>query len=308
VIGNPFLAAVHLAYNGHRPISLSPDMLWVLISQTVGRSIEAAADESRRFCVDHPGRLTIETTPLAGALVADGSNEPWHAVLDRVLRQARRYTQPSLDLLVPRFSTTGPIERTAFEIISLASIQPFFRFRLTTTSCGIPAVTLEGEEEDWQTLAHRLEGFRGLVPAERLVRMQSALAKLGAAAGGDVDKEFWRSIYRVGPRGPCRSHDAEGWVLSFLPPRTSARRGSAGRSELASGPVCGLSAVPFRWVERGENGSIRRRRSMELLAGFVGVAQDATLRLRPEIGWAVRQRSESGDETAALAAGSSARE
>jgi len=46
----------------------------------------------------------------------------------------------------------------------------------------------------------------------------------------------------------------------------------------------GLSKAPFRWnyLDRGYD--------MELLGGFVGVAQDSvTLTLRPEIGWAVRE-------------------
>jgi hypothetical protein len=45
-------------------------------------------------------------------------------------------------------------------------------------------------------------------------------------------------------------------------------------------------------VERDLDGRLRRTRPMEFIAGFVGVAQDPeTLCLRPEIGWAVRERA-----------------
>lgn len=45
----------------------------------------------------------------------------------------------------------------------------------------------------------------------------------------------------------------------------------------------GLAKAPFRWQYYS------REYNMEFLGGFVGVRQDSeTLRLRPEIGWAVR--------------------
>ena len=47
----------------------------------------------------------------------------------------------------------------------------------------------------------------------------------------------------------------------------------------------GLARAPFAW------NYLRREYPMEFLGGFVGVRQDPeTLRLRPEIGWAVRDR------------------
>jgi len=46
----------------------------------------------------------------------------------------------------------------------------------------------------------------------------------------------------------------------------------------------GLARAPFVWKYFGQ------RFEMEFLGGFVGVGQDpATLTLRPEIGWAIRE-------------------
>jgi len=50
----------------------------------------------------------------------------------------------------------------------------------------------------------------------------------------------------------------------------------------------GLARAPFVWEYLGD------ALDMELLGGFVGVAQDpATLTLRPEIGWAIREMARS---------------
>jgi hypothetical protein len=48
----------------------------------------------------------------------------------------------------------------------------------------------------------------------------------------------------------------------------------------------GLARAPFLWKY------LDRRYEMEFLGGFVGVRQEAdTLRLRPEIGWAIREQA-----------------
>ena len=52
----------------------------------------------------------------------------------------------------------------------------------------------------------------------------------------------------------------------------------------------GLARAPFDWMYYEE------QFDMEFLGGFVGVAQDPdTLALRPEIGWAVRQKATEGE-------------
>ena len=53
----------------------------------------------------------------------------------------------------------------------------------------------------------------------------------------------------------------------------------------------GLARAPFVWEYRDEQGDVLRRWNMQFLGGFVGIGQDPeTLCLRPEIGWAVRER------------------
>jgi hypothetical protein len=47
---------------------------------------------------------------------------------------------------------------------------------------------------------------------------------------------------------------------------------------------CKPSKAPFLWSSKGAN------YNMEFIGGLIGVAQDpATLALRPEIGWVVRE-------------------
>src|SRR5262249_40929519 len=41
---HPVIAALHRAFSDHRPVSLSPDMIWLLIAQAVANHINAHAE------------------------------------------------------------------------------------------------------------------------------------------------------------------------------------------------------------------------------------------------------------------------
>jgi hypothetical protein len=43
-----------LAYAGHRPVALSPDMIWLMICQGVAHHINANAEQLRPQFVKHP--------------------------------------------------------------------------------------------------------------------------------------------------------------------------------------------------------------------------------------------------------------
>jgi hypothetical protein len=184
---------------------------------------------------------------------------------------------------------------------------------------------LEGTSIDWQAVADGAERFAPLGLDWWLSPLRRVLGQFARAAGGEVDRPFWESIYRIHPAEES-SHSAStlGWIgvlFPYLndpqglptvrnpwlsgerdldelldPDRTVGRRrmssaGDPGYLVEAQFPS-GLAGAPFTWDERDRNGQRIHRWDMELLGGFVGVTQEAeTLRLRPEIGWAVRERA-----------------
>jgi hypothetical protein len=133
-----------------------------------------------------------------------------------------------------------------------------------------------------------------------------------AAAGGEIDRGFWESIYKYrGPRGSGSPH-VSGRALSLFPymvnpgakyAHFSGRRAAVpplgrnpwlgakpgrdgpGRDDFPALPA----RAPFRWLY------LEQAFEMEFVGGLVGVRQDPeTLCLRPEIGWAVREAKAAG--------------
>ena len=310
---HPLVAAVHHAFRGHRPLCLSPDMIWLTICQGVANHVNAHAEELRPRLVRHGGKAKIDVR--RDDFVKGSPENPWPEVFDEFSAGLRDHVGPALDLFLPAFSTTGPAERAAAGVVLLNALQSYFEYEVHTR-CGIPAITLEGMAEDWEALADRAGAFAGF-GLERWVEMlRPILRQFVRASRGDVQASFWRSLYKLNDQsgGPVIT----GWITAFFPylkhyrtgratvpiegffgggrisPEEMLYPGEERRRDFAHGPTIeslpgGLSKAPFRWEY------LDRTFAMEFLGGFVGVAQDReTLALRPEIGWAVREAAAGG--------------
>jgi hypothetical protein len=326
---HPLVAALSRAYAEHRPVSLSPDMIWLLICQGIAHHINANAEELRQHFVEHKGQPVLE---VRRDDFRRGSPEnPWPEVFGEFSAQIREHIGPKHDLFVASFSTTGPTEKAASEVVLLDAVQRYFHYLLIQFICGIPAITLEGIPADWQSIAERVEAFAPAGMEWWLSRLRPILRQFHAAAQGDVDRAFWRSIYRVyQPDEPCSASSAMGWINAFFPylideeglptlrnPWLSGdqdleellaalhgpSRGKVTRGMMERPPESyqrgyvyescypsGLAKAPFTWEVRDDLGNLWASWDMEFLGGFVGIAQDPTsLCLRPEIGWIVRE-------------------
>jgi hypothetical protein len=306
---HPVVEAVHLAFMGHRLLCLSPDTIWLMIIQAVANHINAHAEGLRPRIVSHHGKLTIRVR--RDDFVKGSPENPWADVFNEFSVQIRDHVGASIEHFVPCFSTTGPVERAAAEVVLLDAMQSYFEYQVYT-ACGIPSITLEGAGDDWKVLAERVQGFREFGLGSWLEVLSPILDQFALASQGDVDSSFWRSIYKF----DSMSGGAviNGWITAFFPYAKDDRTKCASvphrvlfgndkdllASMLYPGEEFhwdtpgfsmrsfprGLSKAPFRWDY------LDRSFDMEFLGGFVGVAQDQeTLTLRPEIGWAVRETS-----------------
>jgi len=311
VRSHPLIAALHGAFSSHRPVCLSPDVIWLTLTQGLAHHVNANAEQLRHQFVSHEGKLTIEVR--RDDFVKGSPENPWPEVFSEFSAAVRSHVgEQTHQLIVADFSTTGPVERAASEVVLLDAMQSFFSYELHTL-CGIPAITLEGTVEDWRAIEGRVEAFGRFGLQWWVDAIRPILNQFVAAAGGEVDRHFWESIYKwQGPRGSGSPH-VSGWVINLFPylvnPEAKyARDGGVAplrrNSWVGAGPgrhgpgrddFPALPArAPFRWVFPV------REFEMEFVGGLIGVRQDAqTLCLRPEIGWAVRQvgnRREGGDE------------
>jgi hypothetical protein len=305
---HPVVAAVHRAFMDHRPLCLGPDAIWLMICQAVANHVNANAEELRPRLVAHEGKIPIVVR--RDDFVKGSPENPWPEVFDAFSSKVREHVGPKIDLFLPTFSTTGPVERAVGGIVLLDAVQSYFQF-IARSRCGIPAIQLEGATSDWQALADRADAFAEFGLKHWIGALRPILHQFVRASQGDVERPFWRSLYRLNDQSGGAV--ITGWITAFFPYLKGYQSSRADlrvdelfigrcsldemlypgegrpRSGFAHGPTTcslpsGMSKAPFVWEY------LDRSFDMEFLGGFVGVAQDEeTLALRPEIGWAVRE-------------------
>ena len=128
------MAAVHLAFCGHRPLVLTPDILWLTIVQGVAQHVALDPEKRRSVLVPHAGTATIR-------IVVDDRDyrtpeDLWDQLTD-VFRGQLEKTSLVSDRLTAEFSTTGPIERVAQSVVLMDILAPFYSYEVACV-CGIP--------------------------------------------------------------------------------------------------------------------------------------------------------------------------
>ncbi|MBU6450959.1 MAG: DUF4419 domain-containing protein [Cyanobacteria bacterium REEB67] len=285
---HPLIEAAHIAFADHYGLTLSPDDIWLTIAQGFAAIINADAESFRSHFVAHEGKQKI-TVQRDGFVLGSPEND-WPSVFAEFSSKiAASIGETNHGLLVANFSTTGPAERAASEVVLMDAVQSYFSYRVETM-CGIPTITLKGTVEDWYAVKEKVRGLTVFGPRLDwwVNGIYPILDQFIAAAEGHVDTYFWESIYKG--KSESGGLQIDGWLLKLLPYTKDwdgnrvvnpvvANDHGINASQLPSS----LSAVPFIWNYLGQ--------SIDYLfiAGHTGVEQDAdTLSVRPVIGWAVR--------------------
>jgi hypothetical protein len=298
---HPFIAAAGAAFASHYPLTLSPDDVWLCLAQGFALHLNQHAEALRDRVVKHAGKAKI--TVRRDEFVKGSPDNDWPGCFAEFSRAIAAHTGKLRDLVVADFSTTGPVERAASDIVLMSATRSYFDYELTTL-CGIPSITLLGTEEDYRSIRRRVAAFAEFELGWWTAALNPVLDALIAASRGVADTTFWRSFYKRndGSGGPY----VTGWINTLFPYVDALiyADGKLGRelkknpfvenwakdmnNPFGGGPktsdfTASLSVAPFDWNYLGE------KLPMELLAGFVGVSQDVqSLALRPAIGWAVR--------------------
>lgn len=285
---HPFFSAMYMAYAEHRPFELSPEALWLLICQGFSLHVNNNAEELRSMFVDFEGKRPLFVNGTGISL--DNPKSPWERCFPQFTSQIAAYTgQELIDVLAGDFTTSTPASRVASQITAMESMKPYFDYWMTI--CGIPQVILHGTPEDWQSVVDRVEFLRKYELDWWVDEMLPVLNKIVLASQGEVDKDFWRSMFKWHDlkHEMCGDPEtlADGWIVKFYPyNRWKDRNSLEGIYDGADDLPPELSMVPLKF-DKGDGEVV----DLTLWAGFVGIGQDnKTFALRPEIGWFITRK------------------
>jgi hypothetical protein len=285
----PLLAAVYMAYSEHRPLVLTPDAIWITIAQGVAHHMVANAERLRDRLVSHQGKETLKF--FCDGWVLESPENPWPEAFQSWSSQIRQYVGPQThDLLRCDFSTTGPVEHAVSDIVMMDIFQQYFHYEAYCI-CGIPQITLEGTQADWQRICDKTRGLRVFDMDWWLDHLQTILEQFARASRGDVDRDHWQDICKL--RKEYGGNIINGWIAKLFPYLLEYIKGPCTRRnpifDTGEGfktlfAPSGLSRVPFTFI-KGKTGE---KHLMHAIGGLLGISQDKeSLALRPKVGWAI---------------------
>lgn len=291
---HPFVAAAHLAFAEHRPLSFGPEQVWLLLAQGFANHINVHAEDLRAHFVQHQGKKKLVVR--RDDFVLDAPDNPWHEVIDAFCDQVKTHVGKRHDLMVSNFSTTTAITRTASCINMMDALSSYFQYELRTL-CGIPEFELLGTEQDWRDLRTRIQALEEFSLSWWTKSLYPILDKIIATSQGQIDRTFWESFYKF--NGQSGGPFIHGWIHQLFPYLRHGgklvrnpfldpmQEGGPTSDQLPSA----LSVAPVNWEYLGQSIPI------QFLGGFFGIAQNLKdLTVSPEIGWAVlrEEASQSG--------------
>ncbi|HEX8609564.1 MAG TPA: DUF4419 domain-containing protein [Pedobacter sp.] len=326
---HPVIVGYLRAYQNHYPITISPDIMWLLISKGFSNHVNNSPEELRSQIVSFKGKKTL-TVVREMIELGDMKGFDWESIFPEFAEQISGFTGKALvNTLTADFTTTTPTARVASQITIMESMKEFFNYKVTFTGCGIPEVTVEGSVKDWEKILTRLDYLAKYDLEWWTSELKPVIQKIIDTKKGKVDKQFWMNMVKYHKLGVYGAYDGiDGWLLKFYPYLTGGTDPALVRKARASDGVVNLpigrvddisyktrtlylrrstfkeiknvnelpkelSNVPFVVEVKDDFGKLIKSFNMELWAGFMGIVQDPkSFNIKPEIGWAVNKKSE----------------
>lgn len=193
---NPFMAASYSAFEDHRTLILSPDMIWLLIAQGIAQHVKNNSELLRSKFVTFNDKLKI--TVIRDGFIKGSIKNDWPSVFSEFSERVKNsMVEGVYDKLNTSFSTTGEIEKIANEIVLLDTVQNYFELEVLTR-CGIPFIIQEGNIEDWKLLEKKIKELADYFDLDWWFNLLiPVVEKMVSSANGRDETIFWKNWFKL---------------------------------------------------------------------------------------------------------------
>ena len=131
---NGFLYAVHMAYDYHRPLILSPDDVWLATTQALASVINARAEELRTRFVKHEGKALIRVR--RDEFIKGDPDNDWPGCFREFSESIAEYVGDFQKTMVAGFTTTTMTTKAVSQIVLMDALKSYFNYEVMTR-CGM---------------------------------------------------------------------------------------------------------------------------------------------------------------------------
>lgn len=301
---NGLIQTIQECYDNHRPLILTPDIIWLAICQGVSIHINEHYDSLKNviFVKNKPDKLVVRNDSL------EYSGSSWIELINSFSVETKKYTKGDFySFFVSDFSTSTPIEKAAYQVTLLESYKKAFEY-VGETGCGIPSISIAGRPTDWQQMLKKLEMLDRIGLSNWKTNLKPVINEFLLASKGTINKEFWKDIYKNASE--YNAFYISGWIVKLFPyikeldsstssyckDREETKMSEVFRSNMfMDGDNYLLSTVSTDNFPSGvakikvvwKNYYKGSEKNMEVYSGFLGIRQFSDKSLLPLISWAI---------------------
>ena len=283
------------AYKNHYPITISPDMIWLLILQGFSGFMDKYHELVREKFVNFEGQKTLYINRY-GIPVNLANDETWDGIIDECVEQiGENIGGETISNLQADFTTTNAATLLASQASIMSAMKHYFKFEVLMGGCGISYITLEGSLEDWEKIKSKLKYLsnyalnwwtKHLIPIiDNIIISKKYYDKNKKINNELID--FWKTMIRIkGQGGFYDPFMINGWIIKFIPNLNDIH--PALYQELRENDIPDqILNCPLKIIEDSSLG-FKTEYECGISSGFFGMIQDKqTLNVKPVIGYAI---------------------
>ena len=289
------IAGLIIAYKNHYPITISPDMIWLLILQGYSKFMEKYSEIVREKYVNFKGQKTLGVERL-GLFPETATKEDWKSIIQEFTQKIEdNVGKEVISNLQANFSTTNSIILTTSQVSIMSAMKQYFVYKVLMGGCGISSITLEGSLEDWEKIKSKLEFLsnkamkwwtKHLIPIiEKIIKTKKYYQKHNYINSELVN--FWKDMIRLKGKGDLYDpHIINGWIIKFIPNYSQQKPGLY-EEILETDVPDQIINCPMELTVLNTDGT-KSEYKCDLASGFYGMVQNKeTYNVRPVIGYAI---------------------
>jgi len=284
------------AYKNHYPITVTPDMIWLLFMQGFSCFMEKYSEQVKDKFVNFTGKKDLKVQRLEYTPYT-ATKEVWDGIVQEFVQKiGDNVGKETIENLESDFSTTTQVAKVTSQVSIMSAMKEFFGYKVLMAGCGISSITLEGSIEDWKKIKYRMEilSKKGLQWwAKHLIPIINNIIltkKCYLTFNRIPDKflKFWKQMIRIKGKGDMYNpHMINGWIVKFIP-NLSGEKPTVYEEIYETNVPDQIICCPMEltWLILPIHKKIEYKCS--LASGFYGMVQDKeTFNVRPVIGYAI---------------------
>jgi len=286
-----FLNGMLDSFKMHKSITLSPDMIWLLIVQGFSYHVAANASKLRSLFVSFEGKQEL-TVLRMNMSPETATKDDWTGIVKEFVDEIDKRTKDHIALVLePKFSTTTPCSHTSGMISIMSAMKHYFDYKVYMCVCGFPSITIEGTVEDWELVKEKTLALAKYDLEWWTSALIPIIDQFINARKGAPDYSFWdRMVRQHAGRGPYDPSYIDGWICTFFPYDIYGDRRSLTRITDSSKIASEILDTPFILKVTGAGPEIELPSQFD--TGFFGLKETkdgpGLYNVKPIIGWGIR--------------------